>query len=68
MSNAQREILRGYLADESAEIDQIHFLSGGQISQNSLTVVTIKDDERITETFASDGHCESIRIAQLVIK
>lgn len=66
MTKPQCEILALFLEDEFAEIDQIHFLSGGNISQNSLTVVTYLGGARITQTFDADGNCESTHYANVV--
>lgn len=59
MSQAQKDVLASYLSDESAEIDQIHFLSGGNISQSEMTVVTYTNEDgkrfRNIDVFDSEG-------------
>lgn len=59
MTQDQKDILKGFLDEPSTEIDQIHFLSGGNISQSELTVVTYTNADgkryRNVDVFDAEG-------------
>lgn len=67
MTNAQKEVLIGYLQEPSTEIDQIHFLSGGNISKEELTVVSVAGGYRYTDLIDGEGRVVSTSNVQVKV-